>query len=170
MQTCDLRSMTFGQLEERCNKLSEQLQKTEQQRDEAIREKTVLKTQNAVLQDIHVLGERIVQCTRQTPMHETRRQWMIRKIVEITMTLKKLVNDVCSAIKEGITKACQAMYNAAVTICNFIYDHMSDITAYAGMAAAAAGIVISVVMLVVGVIGGNPTTLDHNPFDQFVRF
>jgi len=162
----ELRSMPFDQVEKHFGDLQQACAKAEEEKAEGIRERTFLRQQNQVMTEVETLSTRIVSLTRQTPMEPTRRQMIIRSVVDMTRTLQQLIFTIRQAIKNGAKQACEAMYDAAVKICNFIYDHGMEIYCGAATVAMALVTVASVGFMAFALLTGNFTVGAVNPFDS----
>jgi len=166
MQASDLRTMSFAQIQEHYGELNRAYSRVCEERDAAIRDRTVLRQQTRVLSDINTCAQRIVEQIRVTTMQESRRSWLVSRVSDLTMALKNMVYNILDIAKNGVVSACRSMYHGALAVCNFIYDHFGDIVTYGAVAICAANIAVSVLMMSVTVATGNGVAIAGNPFDQ----
>ncbi len=169
----DLRSMPFDQVEshfaslqQECGKGNQEKAVLIEERDQAIRDRTIARQQNQVLTEVESLSSRIVAIARQTQIEPTRRERIIRTMIDMTRALKQAIHTIHEAIKQGIVQACQNMYDSALKICNFLYDHALEIFCVGSIALQGAATVASIGFLIFSVCTGNFTALAVNPFDQ----
>lgn len=150
MNCLEPRQMSFQSLEEEVVFL---------RRESKDQKKTIFEKENEIgkqniqinlLTNTHTLATDILKASlpNATPKKQ---MWITKQVNEISQNLKNLISSIS---KDNLSEICSKMYAAAISICNFIYDHIGEIILYTSLIAAGAIILFDIAILVACVVNG----------------